>query len=243
MTEVRQDATENCPKIADASEVAALREGYLVTVNMQHLYSALHEEEWRNAFFLSPRATLCLDGRGAQRLYQWRFGRRFPRVAGNEALAHSLGKTAGQSVLVIGSTEEIISKISDLYPTTRFDHVGGRFDIATKVEGEALAARILQQQSRPSGLVVVALGVGKQELLAQALADHVAVPIFCIGGSLEMLAGVLRRAPRPVQALGLEALWRLALEPTSGRLKRMVKSYAYFGLFRLGLVDLKRVTG
>jgi N-acetylglucosaminyldiphosphoundecaprenol N-acetyl-beta-D-mannosaminyltransferase len=34
-----------------------------------------------------------------------------------------------------------------------------------------------------------------------------------VGGSFDVLAGFIKRAPRGVQALGLEWLWRLLIEP------------------------------
>jgi N-acetylglucosaminyldiphosphoundecaprenol N-acetyl-beta-D-mannosaminyltransferase len=40
------------------------------------------------------------------------------------------------------------------------------------------------------------------------------VPVIMgVGGSFDVLAGFVKRAPRPVQALGLEWCWRLAMEP------------------------------
>jgi N-acetylglucosaminyldiphosphoundecaprenol N-acetyl-beta-D-mannosaminyltransferase len=41
-----------------------------------------------------------------------------------------------------------------------------------------------------------------------------------VGGSLDVLAGFVRRAPRPVQRLGLEWLFRLAQEP-----RRLLRRY------------------
>ena len=41
-----------------------------------------------------------------------------------------------------------------------------------------------------------------------------------VGGTFDVLAGYVRRAPRLLQALGLEWAWRLAMEP-----RRMWKRY------------------
>jgi N-acetylglucosaminyldiphosphoundecaprenol N-acetyl-beta-D-mannosaminyltransferase len=47
------------------------------------------------------------------------------------------------------------------------------------------------------------------------------VPVVLgVGGTFDVLAGFIRRAPRRLQSLGLEWLWRLAMEP-----RRMWKRY------------------
>ena len=75
----------------------------------------------------------------------------------------------------------------------------------------------------------VALGVPKQEILAQALAYRMTnMPILCIGGSFEMIAGRHRRSPRLLQSLGLEGMWRLFIEPSRKRLWRLATSYWFF---------------
>lgn len=220
-----------------------MRRGYLVTVNMQHLYAAYEQPSWSETFFHSPMARLCVDGRGARALLQARHQGRLPILAGNDALQAALEAAGGLRVLVIGTSSEAIAQSARRYPDVEFEHVGGRFDILDRPTAGQAAQIVMSKISpdRPFALVAIALGVGKQELLAEALAPLMDAPIFCIGGSFEMLAGTLRRAPRIVQRVGLEAVWRLLLQPNASRLERLVKSYGYYALFRSGFLDIGRV--
>jgi len=70
--------------------------------------------------------------------------------------------------------------------------------------------------ARPD-FIFVALGAPKQELWMERYGRRSGVPVLVgVGGSFEMLGGVLRRAPRLIQRMGCEWLYRLLLEP--GRL-------------------------
>ena len=72
--------------------------------------------------------------------------------------------------------------------------------------------------------------------------DALGVPVILgVGGTFDVLAGYVRRAPRPVQAAGLEWAWRLAMEPR--RLwRRYLLSNTEFAWLAAGAV-LKRRAG
>jgi N-acetylglucosaminyldiphosphoundecaprenol N-acetyl-beta-D-mannosaminyltransferase len=76
--------------------------------------------------------------------------------------------------------------------------------------------------SKPD-LILVGLGFPLQENVCAHLADVTSHGIYIgEGGTFDYLefGGTRKKAPRPFQALGLEWLWRLAIEPS--RLKRQV---------------------
>lgn len=71
-------------------------------------------------------------------------------------------------------------------------------------------------------LLLVCLGAPKQELWMQRNAPKLRVGLMAgLGGSLDVFAGTVRRAPRIFQKLGLEWFYRLCKEPR--RLGRMLK--------------------
>ena len=71
-------------------------------------------------------------------------------------------------------------------------------------------------------LLLVCLGAPKQELWMQANADKLDVGLMIgLGGSLDVFAGVVQRAPAVWRRLGLEWLYRLLKEPK--RIGRMMK--------------------
>ncbi|MDA8236215.1 MAG: WecB/TagA/CpsF family glycosyltransferase [Clostridia bacterium] len=81
---------------------------------------------------------------------------------------------------------------------------------------------VLEQitQARPH-ILLVALGMGKQERWVWEHREALGVPVAIgVGGSFDVFAGKVRRAPIWMQRLGLEWLYRLLKEPW--RYKRML---------------------
>lgn len=76
-------------------------------------------------------------------------------------------------------------------------------------------------------IVFVALGAPRQELWIDTHRHLPAKVMMGVGGSFELIAGTLRRAPLLLQKIGCEWLWRLCLEP--GRLwKRYLTGNSIF---------------
>jgi len=76
------------------------------------------------------------------------------------------------------------------------------------------------RQARPD-LLLMALGCPKQEKWIARYSRQLGVPVSIgIGASLDFVVGARRRAPRWMQKVGLEWLWRLAHEP-----RRLWKRY------------------
>jgi len=87
------------------------------------------------------------------------------------------------------------------------------------------------QRARPQ-ILLAALGAPKQELW---LDDHqpelarIGVRLaIAVGGTLDMLAGVYRKAPSLICSMGLEGVWRLLLDPK--RLRRFPNPIRFFWL-------------
>jgi N-acetylglucosaminyldiphosphoundecaprenol N-acetyl-beta-D-mannosaminyltransferase len=69
------------------------------------------------------------------------------------------------------------------------------------------------RQSR-AHVIFVALGAPKQELFIDRYIRQTNVPIAIgVGGSFEIITGITKRAPRLIQHMGFEWLFRLAQEP------------------------------
>lgn len=64
-------------------------------------------------------------------------------------------------------------------------------------------------------ILFVAYGMGKQEFWIERMRKKVNVGVFIgVGGAFDYIAGVKKRAPKVVQKLGFEWLWRLLTEPS-----------------------------
>jgi exopolysaccharide biosynthesis WecB/TagA/CpsF family protein len=88
-------------------------------------------------------------------------------------------------------------------------------------ELQAMFQRV--REARPN-LVLIGLGVPKQELLADQLRPYVRGPILCCGAAIPVLGGSIRRAPRVVRTLGVEWVFRIFQEPV-----RMAPRYVQTG--------------
>ncbi|MBA4040208.1 MAG: hypothetical protein C0474_00085 [Sphingobium sp.] len=207
----------------------AMRSGYLVTVNMQHLYECRRNPALRDCIFGGASAQLCLDGRGAHRLLGRSASQPVELVAGNQLLKAWLDSSAGKRMLVIGSDVQTLAIVQARYPDTRIVHDDRRVPPLDPISGASLAKVLHETHGSKWDAIAIALGVPKQEFLAHGLSTLITnAPILCIGGSFEMIADRFPRSPRLVQQLGLEGVWRLALEPNRKRVERLVLSYANF---------------
>ena len=89
-----------------------------------------------------------------------------------------------------------------------------------------LLTYISDAQKHKPAVIVLAMGMPKQEILAQQLKQELKQElkhpclIICGGAILDFLAGRVTRSPLWMQKLGLERLYRLILEP-----KRLFKRY------------------
>jgi N-acetylglucosaminyldiphosphoundecaprenol N-acetyl-beta-D-mannosaminyltransferase len=95
-----------------------------------------------------------------------------------------------------------------------------------------LAQHIKQTKTR---MVFIALGAPKQEYFMAELvrhygliANHDSLVIMIVGGAFDILSGGIKRAPKTVQNLNLEWLWRLIQEPW--RIGRQMKLLQFIKL-------------
>lgn len=107
-------------------------------------------------------------------------------------------------------------------------------DIDSKMQIDEIVLLLLK--FRPQ-FIFLALGFPKQEFLFEKIRSknpHIPAYFLGIGGSFQMLSGEKVRAPRKLQNLGLEWLWRLSQDP-----KRLFTRYYADGKFLI-LLTVKR---
>ena len=141
------------------------------------------------------------------------------RVAGSDLVPRLCVRCAGEgrSVYFLGAAPGVAARAAErlagLAPGLRIAGVVSP-PLGFDRDPAALAAVIAGVREAAPDVVFVALGAPKQERL---IVDHGkalgAKVLLGIGGSLDMAAGDVRRAPRRLQRAGAEWLWRLALEP------------------------------
>ncbi|WP_170252941.1 WecB/TagA/CpsF family glycosyltransferase [Vogesella mureinivorans] len=144
------------------------------------------------------------------------------RVAGVD-LFHELLKSAAKShfpVFLLGATDEVVSKtaatLAGLYPGLKIAgfHHGYFWD-----DEEAIVKKIADSGAR---LLFVAITSPKKENFINKWKDQLGVDfVMGVGGTFDVVAGKVKRAPVWMQNAGLEWFYRVLQEPG-----RMWKRYA-----------------
>lgn len=148
------------------------------------------------------------------------------RVAGYD-LAQELMRRApqtGKRIFFFGSApgvaEKAKAKAERLYPGIQI--AGVRNGFFTAKDEPAIVAQI--KDAKPD-LLLAALGVPKQEKWLKAHMEELQVPVSIgVGGTFDVMAGVMKRAPLWMQKAKLEWLFRGMLQPKrAGRLIALPK--------------------
>lgn len=152
-------------------------------------------------------------------------GRVRERVTGGDLFQSVCGILAERNGRVFilggkpGSEKEVEQQLSEKYTGLRVLALSPAFGF-TEGSDEARKAVELINTWRPH-VVFACLGMPKQEKWAFKFLSHLRTHlVLCLGAALDFELGVVRRAPRFVQKVGLEWVWRLCLEP-----RRLWKRY------------------
>ena len=150
------------------------------------------------------------------------------RLPGIDLAGAALNRAAarGIKIALIGGKKTVLDSLLEvlpkLYPNLQivFSHDG----YFSEEEEELLVKAIAQAQAQ---LVLLALGVPKQEYLLDRLRPKLPSTVLMgVGGSFDVWAGESKRAPKSLQRLHLEWLFRLINEPW--RLKRISSTLPKF---------------
>jgi N-acetylglucosaminyldiphosphoundecaprenol N-acetyl-beta-D-mannosaminyltransferase len=226
------DAVDMDEAVARCERAIASR-GYLqqVSVNAAKLVAIADDPELREMVFESDLVTA--DGQSvvwAARL----LGVRLPeRVAGIDLMERLLAAAdrRGYRVFVLGARAEVLEtaleRLRERYP--RLTVAGARDGYYGDHEVAAVCEEI--RAARPDILFVAMSSPRKEHFLGEN-GEALEVPFAMgVGGSIDVVAGLTRRAPALVQRAGLEWLYRLLQEPrrlasrylrTNGRFAWMV---------------------
>ncbi len=165
------------------------------------------------------------------------------RITGGNILDWSakLAAREGYSFFLLGAkpsvADEAATRLQELYPGLK---IAGTQHGYFKPEDNAEIVKKVRE-ARPEFLFV-AMGCPKQEQWISANLEALGVPVCVgVGGTLEVITGRLKGAPRWVQSIGMEWFYRLSQEP--GRLwKRYLVEDLPTGM-RLGFSSIGRRLG
>jgi N-acetylglucosaminyldiphosphoundecaprenol N-acetyl-beta-D-mannosaminyltransferase len=199
---------------------------FVVTPNVDHIVLLQENEQLRAAY---EHASLVLaDGWPVVSASRW-LGRPLPeRVTGSDLVPELFETATAEEPLTVyllgampGVAERAAEKIHFRWPNVR---VTGWYSPPlgfekSDAENEQILSRIAA--AKPD-ILILGLGAPKQELWIDRHRDLVqAKAALCVGATIDFLAGERQRAPRWMQQLKLEWLYRMAGEP-----RRLVSRYA-----------------
>jgi N-acetylglucosaminyldiphosphoundecaprenol N-acetyl-beta-D-mannosaminyltransferase len=204
----------------------------IATVNADFVVNSLHDPELRRILQESDMATA--DGMplvmGARMLGVPLTG----RVTGADLVPALAERAAerGYSIFLLGARDGVAARAAQIlksrYAGLKIAGVLSPPNMSILEMDRTILDEI--KAAKPD-ILLVAFGNPKQEKWISMYAHELSVPICIgIGGTLDMIAGITKRAPLWMQRSGLEWLYRLAQEPR--RLwKRYVLDLGYFGYF------------
>ena len=214
--------------------VESRRPAYIATANLDFVMQARRDPELQR--ILLEADLVVADGMPIVRLSRW-FGPSLKeRVTGSDLvpLLARMAREGGRSLFLLGGApgvaEKAAAELQRREPGLAIAgcHSPPMADLLAMDHADILA-RI--GRAAPD-LLLIAFGAPKQEKFANLHVRKWKVPVSIgVGGTLDFLAGVQTRAPRWVQALSLEWLWRMLTDP--GRLARRYAANLAF-LLRTG---------
>lgn len=195
----------------------------VVTINPEMFAQAKKDDEFRR--IVEDAEMVIPDGIGVKIALKIK-GKNAERIAGIDFARKLLEKCAEEniSVGIVGAKDEIISKaVENLVKEIENLNIvychNGYFSDDNEIYGGL--------KSKSPRLILVAMGSPRQEEFIYK-AKSVLNPALMvgIGGSLDVWSGVVKRAPKIYQALGLEWLYRTVTQPQ--RFKRIFPTLPLF---------------
>lgn len=202
----------------------------ICTVNTEFIMAAQRDEAFRRVI---NHAALCLpDGVGVLWAAR-RLGRSLrERVAGSDMIGQIAARAAqrGWRMYLLGAAPGVADRAAAVlqarYPGLV---VAGTFSGSPALsEEEAIVERIC---AAGPDVLLVAFGAPTQDLWIARNQSRLPVPVAMgVGGTLDFIAGVAKRAPKWVQRLGLEWLHRLVREPWRWRRQLALPRFVWYVL-------------
>jgi N-acetylglucosaminyldiphosphoundecaprenol N-acetyl-beta-D-mannosaminyltransferase len=202
-----------------------------VVVNVDKIVKASRDPGLRE--IIRACDLINVDGQPVVWMSRW-LGRPLKeRVNGTDLMNALIELSAqkGYRPFFLGAREEIVSRLVQVLQT---DHpqlqvAGWRDGYWTPAEEPSVAEQIRNSRA---DILFVAISSPKKELFLGKWKEQLGVPFMMgVGGSFDVAAGLVKRAPRWMQKAGLEWLYRLLQEP--GRMWRryLVDDIAIVPLF------------
>lgn len=198
---------------------------FVVTANPETLMIGVNNPEFHEVL-KQEKVTITPDGIGVVKALGALNIDVEGRITGVDISKHLLkiGNENNKSVYLYGAKPEVlealVTKLGQEYPNLT---ISGSRD-GYNNDGDEVFKDIIEKKP---DIILVALGIPRQELLISKYFDEIEKGIFVgVGGTFDVLSGTKKRAPQMFIKLNLEWLYRIGKEPK--RFGRFYKSNVKF---------------
>jgi N-acetylglucosaminyldiphosphoundecaprenol N-acetyl-beta-D-mannosaminyltransferase len=146
------------------------------------------------------------------------------RVAGIDIMANLVKLAAEKKykIFFLGAKEDVVKQVVEVYTNMYGSNIiaGYRNGYFVKEEEQAVARQIADSGA---SILFVAMSSPKKEIFLNTYKNLIQIPfIMGVGGSFDVVSGLVKRAPLWMQKWGLEWFYRVMQEP-----RRMWKRYLF----------------
>jgi N-acetylglucosaminyldiphosphoundecaprenol N-acetyl-beta-D-mannosaminyltransferase len=187
--------------------------GHVVTLGTEMVVYAQRDARFRR--IVNESALSLCDTVGLLAVARWRGAPLHHRVTGVELMEGLCAGAAATelTVYLLGGAEgvagEAAGALKNRFPALRV--AGTRTGFFEEADADRVAAEVAASGAK---LLFVGMGSPRQEFwLSQHLHETGCGAGIGVGGSFDVIAGRMQRAPKLVRQLGLEWLYRLVKEP------------------------------
>lgn len=145
-------------------------------------------------------------------------------------------------IFLFGATAQLLdrleSRLREQFPNLSIaGKLPSKFRTISDSEKREIIESILASGAR---IVLVGLGCPRQEVWTYEFKDHLKMPVLAVGAAFNFHAGELPQAPKILQRMGLEWLYRLAREPRRLWRRYVILNPYYVSLFLLQWTGLRK---
>lgn len=209
------------------------RLGYVVTPNADQIIRYHEDEEFRSTY--TQAAYVLFDSRFLAYCLAIFRGQRLKVCPGSDLTAYLLGKASNPTdrIVLVGGTGEQARRVATLFKLENLVHIDPPMGfIRDALEVEHCLSLI--EAASPFRYCFLAVGSPQQELVACQLQQRQRARglVLCIGASINFLTGAERRAPKWMQMLAAEWLYRLLQSPSRMAGRYLLRGPRIFLLLR-----------
>lgn len=198
---------------------AKLKPVHVVNMNMDQLVQV--EDDSKHKELLANSELIIADGVSISLLVHLFCRKSIKKIAGIELAAELINRS--KRLALLGASEEILTQVRNKFASKIVFAHNGYFSEEFK---EKIIDEIIDNGP---DLILVALGIPLQEAFIEQIKSRTGSCVLMgVGGSFDIWAGKLKRAPKWMIFFGLEWLFRLIQEPS--RLKRFFNKVRKFML-------------